>query len=568
MRQLLILLLLIFTFNFGYSQEKPANTNNETVGNISFICDSSLKYVMIQKNQNKDYLIYIMDGKKKDTLSDILTFEIDYTDDIVSTWITKSKNSLVCVEERKSIIKQLRDKINKHIQTNISSEEMEKLKDALSEFEKETIAGTLKSLGKEIPVYNYDETKDTKRPKENPAYKHIQILKDTVYIVDTITVKTDYNRISLLQVEGHLKYYDTAKKDFVIADCDIVNNQYSISFPGLNDKQYIVKLNILSFHSLWINFGEILKYSPFNGSFSYMAANQEVKILPNGSKNVIKRKLSDYLSFRTFLDPLGFLGTNPNGFAQLEGDAILPLKYRGTKSRNWFPQATFNFNYIYNNSINSEPRIAPAYTFRNMTPLSEITTHLTDSNSRFVNNIDLVKYSYYQFNAKFSLYAHELKSFSSWLHFEGGIRVLGAKVDTTIGRGRTLHKLIPEVRLRLEIRPANIIGASVSVGLAWLGNSHQGSNSPLNINDISFLYKSIYAIPHEVSIYASAGNNKGGLFFRYVGWLAYNQKLSESIDATKFPATAQFKKTSYFPQILIGYSTNLSVLINKISKAQ
>ncbi|MEI9807643.1 MAG: hypothetical protein WDO16_07040 [Bacteroidota bacterium] len=57
--------------------------------------------------------------------------------------------------------------------------------------------------------------------------------------------------------------------------------------------------------------------------------------------------------------------------------------------------------------------------------------------------------------------------------------------------------------------------------------------------------------------------SKGGLFFRYNGWWAYSTRLAKNIDERLLPSTAQIRKSGYFPQVLIGYSTNLSTMVKR-----
>lgn len=127
--------------------------------------------------------------------------------------------------------------------------------------------------------------------------------------------------------------------------------------------------------------------------------------------------------------------------------------------------------------------------------------------------------------------AWELKSLNSWLHLELGLRGLGAKVftDTTNKKSDSsviIHKVMPDFNVRLEIRPDAIIGGDANLGLDYLGNVHKGNNNPANINDPSFLYRTSWALSHEVNLYMmTATGSKGGLFFRYIGWLAFDKRL-------------------------------------------
>jgi hypothetical protein len=504
---------------------------------------------------------------------DSLFFDPSYDDETIDNFLSNNtRNDSICYAQKKNkILYQIRRDANNLFQQQTSTQDRIIIDSLSNELNKDVVAGIFKSLGKEVPVYNYDRQKYRRKKSldslfENP-YLRLHRSKDSVLLVNNIVIRTDYNRISRISIVGTLRYRDTLSKRDTTMEITFTNSRYSISLSGLNGGEYALELPVLSRHSPWINLADVIQYQPFATEHSYIVANQSLAVPIGGQIQVKKRKLSDYISFRTFFDPLGFLSDNPNGFAQLEGDAIIPMGLRSTGRWTAFPQAKVNFSYIYSNSINSQPRIAKVFDLRNnLHPgLPDSLLKLEDT-SRFINNLDYIRYSYYQFRTNFSLLAIEIAKWNCWMHVEAGIRVSGSKVDTTSERTTIVHKLMPELRLRLEIRPDYIMGADMSVGIAFLGNTHEGNNPPSNIDDLSFLYKSKVAIPHEVNVYAVTGSGNGGLFFRYAGWLAFTQKFSDKIDISKLPQNIEIKKTTYFPQILIGYSTNLSALVNRIPK--
>lgn len=515
----------------------------DTVSYFSYYCSGKTSNCLIFK-KNKLLTVEILDSANNST-NNYFNLEIDFSDNELNSWLNSVNKG--CIEKNELLAYKIRQKISRFNDQEKREIDIMIIDSIASELDRDIYAGTLFNVTKTIPIYN----------KDSLAFLRTGAIKDTVFIINNIRAQIDYNKLYDITIDGTLVMKNKGGEETKLP-LVITNGEYSISFLGLNSGWFILKLPVIQSHSLYINYANVLQYKPTKSEFAMIVRNQSLHITPEGNANVLKRSFSDYVSFRTFLDPLGFLSRSPNGFAQLEGDAIIPLKLTNRKRSIFLPQANFTFSYIYSNSINSEPRIAPVYQLKN----TDTTSLGNDTLSRFNNNIDIIKYSYYQFNTKLSVYALELKQLSSWLHFELGARVAGAKVGDTINN-RIIHKLIPEAQIRLEIRPDYVIGASIAFGIAILGNSPRGNNSPHNINDISFLYKSAFSFPHEVNIYAMTGNGKGGLFFRYSGWLASNEKLSSAIDKNSLPSNSTIKKTSYFPQILIGYSTNISTLIKR-----
>lgn len=388
--------------------------------------------------------------------------------------------------------------------------------------------------------------------------------------IEKASVQIDNNRIFDISFDG-IVYAPDGK---MIRKLNTISNYtFSLSFKGLNNREFSRIIQPRAYpdkeltEGFGFNYGDVINYSPYNNDFTPLVKSANYSLSPDSATKIYRRRYSDYLSFRTFLDPLGFLGTNPNGFAQLEGDAVIPVNLRNYRITTWLPDLHANFSYIYNNTINSEVRLASTLLLANdsfsvYNPNTQTYIRKTDS-ANYMYNLDVIRKAYYQLYIRGSLLAYEIKKQNSWLNLEFGFRVFGSKVATK-NDTLTYHKIVPEMNVRWVLRPDNIFGADLNAGLAFLGNLHRANNSPTSVNNPSFLWASSWAIPHELNIYVQTGKeSKGGLFFRYNGWFAFNKKLATNIDVRLIPSTVSIRKTAYFPQILFGYSTNLSTMIKR-----
>ena len=603
----------------GEITKENMERGKDIIATIPFYCNIQMFCIIRKNTSNSNYelILYTNDTlpkalSKEDSLY-LKRFSTEQTVDYRSfrDWLEKEYKSNgksgsqdSCAGKTDYLYSKIQDKINQYENARINDrnkQQVDSLTQLLVDYDR--VAGELR-LNKEVPIYalkskNDENEEDSSKKKltrrgskkTDALIKQIQSLQQDAENIPKREKRPvpDYNRrIGTMRIIKARVQIDDNKIFDISFDADVYdnnkrlirrlntisNNSYSLSFKGLNNREFLRTIEQESYvetalyDGFGFNYGDVINYSPRNGDFTPIVKNGNYELSVDSAIVVYRRRYSDYLSFRTFLDPLGFLGKNPNGFAQLEGDAIIPVNLRNRSRHTWLPEIHANFSYIYNNSINSEVREAitqrlPNDSFRIFDPASQQFITKTDSSNYFYN-LDIIRNAYYQLYARASIYSIEVKRQNSTLHFGIGVHVLGAKVasssDTT-----TYHKLIPEINIKWVLKPDNIFGADINGALAFMGNTHRANNNPLAINNASFLWQNAWAIPHELNIYVLTGGkeSKGGLFFRYSGWWAYCTKLAKNIDERLFPSTAQIKKSGYFPQVLVGYSTNLSTMVKR-----
>jgi hypothetical protein len=603
----------------GKISKENEERNKDIIAVIPFYCNVQM-YCIIRKNtsnSNYDLILYNNDTLPKvQSKEDSLYLKKYSTEQIVDytsfrDWLNreynhggKSDSRDSCAGKTDYLYSKIQDKISQYENARINSKnkrQVDSLTQLLVDYDR--VAGEIR-LNKEVPVYalkSIDDDNEEKFPqkkltrrvsrKSEDLKKQVQSMQQEAENIPRrkeIPVPDYSRRIGTMRIVKARVQIDDNKIFDISFDADIYdnnkrlirrlntisNNSYSLSFKGLNNREFLRTIERESYaerelyEGFGFNYGDIINYSPRNSDFTPIVKNGNYELSIDSAVVIYRRRYSDYLSFRTFLDPLGFLGKNPNGFAQLEGDAIIPVNLRNVKRHTWLPEVHANFSYIYNNSINSEVRQAIAQrlandSFRVFDPSSQQFITKTDSSNYFYN-LDIIRNAYYQLYARASIYSIEIKRQNSILHFGIGVHVLGAKV-ASVSDTATYHKLIPEINLKWVLRPDNIFGADINCAIGYLGNVHRANNSPLAISNASFLWQNAWAIPHELNIYVLTGGkeSKGGLFFRYSGWWAYYSKLAKNIDDRLLASTAQIRKSGYFPQVLVGYSTNLSTMVKR-----
>jgi hypothetical protein len=577
--------------------------NKEIIAVIPFYCSVQM-FCIVKKNTTGLYDLILL---KHDTIPALLStinkdslkyFTTGQRLDISNfqSWLKNSddKKRPVCEEKTELLHALIQEKLDKEKEKETEEKNTKLLKDQRKEVDSLTqlladfdrVAGEIK-LNKKVWIYprDSDGAENQKKKKSGNQLSESQNQlenftgsgnsgegKKSLGYMEIIkaTLQIDNNKISDISFVADVFDNDG---NLIRRLNTISNFKYSLSFSGLNRRQFTRKIghneypdNLIN-NGFVFNYGDLINYEPRNNDFTPIVKNGNYKLSTDTTIRIDRRRYSDYLSFRTFLDPLGFLGNNPNGFAQLEGDANIPANLRNLRKYTFLPNVHINFSYIYNNTINSEMRIARALYLANdsfsvYNPITQTTITKTDS-SNYIYNLDIARKAYYQAYTRLSIISREIKSSNSWIDAEIGFRILGAKVATQTDTS-TYHKLIPEFNLKWTFRPDNLFGADINCGISFLGNTHRANNSPTAINNTSFLWSENFVSPHELNVYVLTGReSKGGLFFRYSGWWSFGTKLAKNIDERLLPSTSQVKKTGYFPQILFGYSTNLSTMIKR-----
>src|SRR5260221_4686878 len=307
----------------GNSSQKKASVL-DTIMYYNYVCSNKMTICLVVKGA-KNYTVNILhknlqvkstDQDKTNAFIDSSAFIITNsvnTDNIVS-WLNTVDTG--CTDEHKSVANQIHDKIEADQQlanTSKSKQIIDSLTSLLKDINR--VAGALHFRNAHIPIYNKD--------------KGTYTLVPNVFItVESVHVTTDYNRISDITLNGALLH----ESDKLMYLSVITNRNYSLGLASLNHQEFwqlvpFKDKNDITNKHYYFNYADLIRYEPYNNDFSSIVQNADYSLNSKDTLvKVLRRSYSDYLSFRTFLDPLGFLSNSQNEFEQLEGVALLPIR--------------------------------------------------------------------------------------------------------------------------------------------------------------------------------------------------------------------------------------------------
>ena len=340
--------------------------------------------------------------------------------------------------------------------------------------------------------------------------------------IQKASIKTDYNRLSDITITFNIEGDST--------QLVLKNTAWSIPLNSLLVNTTLRQSLTFEYrgweYTLFLD--ELLTFAPYRENFSYNVKNNSYFLLPGVAQKITRRSIKDFMGLIIFADPLGFTNNEANRLLQVEGTATIPINHRNTNRSYWFSQFHTAINFSLINGVDKELRFAP---FREFTP-----TKIE------IDNLDFVRFSNVNFKFLSSIYAREVKRLNTFLNFEAGIHMFRSSFRMTDSSDvKNMAVWAPTVNVNMTIRPDYAFGSNINVGMMWprllLGSSIDTPEPDLISNGMAMLFS-------EANFYAFTNptQKKGGIFFRYV---AYHD----------------LHRRGFYPQVLIGYSTNLRGLI-------
>ncbi|WP_300565120.1 hypothetical protein [Flavobacterium sp.] len=403
-------------------------------------------------------------------------------------------------------------------------------------------SGILK-LNKEIRVYSHKgETNFVGGEKQ---YKKLQLIEDNNFIVDYATVRFFNNKAKEIVVVGKLKKSIKGRSD-ENQEFITINFQHSIRLRSLNNSiQYVpISPNDDDADKMFISFNDLLQYYPYESTYNYSVRNKEYRIKANDTVKVEQKKLMDYFTAVIFSDVLGLNNENANGLLQAEGRIKVPLWIANRKYFSIFNSLNADVNAtIYNGFDDSSRFITP------------VNNNKPDIDSLVVNNFDYIKFNNINAGIGFSLVNLELKGLSSEVslgygvrYYRAGLRYTLEKDSTDVVKNYQLNALTHEFNVNLEIRPQINFGADLNVAYNWLNARGSTGDLPIVLNKED-KNDDKQVLRFQLNLYSKINPDKtnDGIYARLGGFYHFGTK-------------------DFYPQLLIGYATNLSSFVNKFKK--
>lgn len=459
-----------------------------------------------------------------------------------------------------------RSKINaKKVQAN-KREFNDSLKDVITQLENEgkTYSGQF-VLNNLVDLYEYKDVKvdrknmfGNKKTNDDGSVKQKTVskfvLNDKLKLgVDSINIHIFNNRADNITIVGKLSDNDNKTQVFT-------NRFYSLPLREFNHRKQLNSI-VTNDKTYYYYYDDVLDYLPYN-KYNYAAKNAEYKVKKDDTTRVVERKIGDYFTGIFFTDILGLNSSNGNSLIIAEGRLRIPWHLR-----NWGKYTVFDNISLYASvalvgGLENSSRKVRIDNFTNPDLAAD-----ENADKLIADNFNLLDLNNVDAGINLTAFTFEWKGASTFMHLRYGLRFLRTGVVYNLNEVTTMpdpndsnntiteetlletrefqvYSIGQEAEIHFEFRPQALIGGDLTAGLNWFGptgtnQSDVDFNTTNNTPNLKLL-ANVYA-------YTDSENSNSGVYVRFGGH--YN-----------------LGNSRLFPQLLVGYATNLSSFVNKLTK--
>lgn len=501
--------------------------------------------VSIKQNFNENYfLLKFCDDESKCGIAQKMPYNIDKTEfenkvtNLIQQKLLDSnyKMSEIDLALLYSKIKSFNEK---KVINEKTEEDKQKLTELIEKIENlETQYSGVIKLNKTIRTYKIDPNfstlfglyKSFKKPVEEKSEKFV--IKD-----------------------AHLRFFNNKLKDVVIVgylennpdiEFRVLNISYSIPMRSFNNSTQFLPIspNDDDAKGLYININDVFDYDKLD-SYNYSVRNKEYNINAGETIKIEERRLMDYFTAVIFSDFLGLNNNSTNALIQAEGRIKIPIWISNIKKKSIFNALSADVNATIYNGFDDSSRF--------IEPIEVITDG--DKTSFLINNFDYIKNNNINAGINLGLFNWEWKGLYTEFNFGYGLRYFRAGLRHTIVNDGVdnvktfqLNALSHELVANFEIRPQLNFGADLNLAFNWLNGRGATDDVTIIMNqDNNNDDKSVLRV--QLNLYSKLNPDKtnDGIYARIGGFYHLGAK-------------------DFFPQILVGYATNLSTFVNKFKK--
>ncbi|OUR90788.1 hypothetical protein A9Q87_12610 [Flavobacteriales bacterium 34_180_T64] len=382
--------------------------------------------------------------------------------------------------------------------------------------------------------------RNTYTPKRTGKFIRI----DTVELeVDSVNVHFFNNRADNITIIGRLSTDEDDKTRVLI------NRMYSLPLRELNNRSQTNSFTDEDGNEYNYYYDDVLDFLPYN-KYNYAVKNGEIKVVADDSVKVKERKIGDYFTGIFFSDFLGLNTNSSNSLIVAEGRIRIPFNLRNIRRNTWFDNVTAYASLnLFSGFENSSRKV----TLEDSSDADE--TSDTNAELFTTDNFNLLSNNNIDAGILITPYTFEWKGASTFIHLRYGLRFLRTGVEYNLRtqdsatapvntelKGFQVFSIGQEAEINFEIRPQSSVGADLSIGLNWFRAN--GTNK----NDVDF----------------STTNNSPNL--KVMANIYSLTNSDESNAGVYFRIGGHYNLGSYkvFPQMMVGYATNLSSFVNKV----
>lgn len=495
--------------------------------------DAGIVYNISIKNNNEDkfYNLKFCDPTNKcsESIKILYSSEIDLFKKIVNDFVSKIDNkSYQNIDE--PTLKELYRLIKANNEESI-------IKEATQPFNKK-----IDSLVLAIQNLETQYSGKLKLNKTVRVYRKREVVKGITFKVDYATVRFFNNRAKDIVLVGKLSNSDI--------EFTVVNVQFSVALRSFRNSINYVPISPNDKDTdLYLNYNDLFEYYPKETSSNYAVRNKEYRIEADSIVPIEERKLMDYFTAVIFSDFLGLNNQNANSLMQAEGRVKIPIWIRNFNKFSFLHSLNADINAsIYNGFDDNSRFIAPESFGVKSSGIKVI-------DSVMINNFDYIKNNNLTAGISLDVLNYEMKGLSTDLSLGYGLRYYraGLKYIATIDgldveKKYQLNALTHELSANFEIRPQLNFGADLNIALNWLHDRGAVENLDVSYNqEDGNDKKKILRLQLNLYSKLNPSESNGGVYARIGGFYHLGAK-------------------DFYPQILVGYATNLSSFVNKFSK--
>ncbi|NMH87995.1 hypothetical protein [Flavivirga algicola] len=297
-----------------------------------------------------------------------------------------------------------------------------------------------------------------------------------------------------------------------------------------------------------VDYNDIFDYKA-DQFFNYSVANSQVHLSNEedskygASAKVVQRRFLDFFTGVIYSDVMGFNTDNSNSLLNAQAKLLLPLNLRNIKKWSFGRQFITTANIALDNSFQNENRF------------------IDIKDDEAFSNFDLLKKNNLYGKFALDVISHEAKGWFTYISlgynaafYRTGLRYTETQpnVEDTVTE-RQLLSVSHGPFLNFEIRPQSNFGADVTFSIEDLNYSDIPSISSRNFKGdiIQDVGKDHFIMPFNlINIEAN--------FY----WLVNPEKSKGGIYA-KLGSYFNTDTNGVFPQIMVGYATNLTSFVNR-----
>ncbi len=512
------------------------NDGFQFIGNYSAEDATKVVYAteILQEAKNKFFTLRFCSNKEDTACINTIKLDFDVSKEKLKSVINESLNPDITEEEH--IVLYLKcQTLNNDVYDKVIKAPVQKEVDSLInliENERTKYSGILK-LNSEAKIYKKPKTEnftlisieDTNK-KFIPAYASVRFFN---------------KRANNIVLVGNV--VDSSGE--VIQEQVSVNFQWSIPIRSFNSNLNSISIVDSKGKTIGhINYNEVFQYYPYEEKFNYAVKNKEYRVTANDSVKIEQRKLANYFNPIIFSDFLGLTPGSENGLLFAEGRVNIPMWIFNVRKTSFFTALRADINLSLYNGFND--------TSRAITKTS--TTAINLANPVDVNLFDHVKFANVMAGISLDVFNLELKGLSTDISLGGGVRYYRAALNHTqtnttgadIITTDQLNALAPELNINFQIRPQTNFGADLNLSYSWLNARGSRNDTPINIlGDTKD--KRMFRLNLDIFSKINPDNSNGGVYGRIGGFYSIASK-------------------DFYPQIMVGYATNLSSFVNKFKK--